>query len=77
MALRAEMGLNRADSGKRAGFVESVLGLVNAFYEQVVQGITPWRPLAPKAKEIEPEPDGEAGEAIRQAPAPVLVDGTA
>lgn len=76
VALRAEMGLNRSDGGKRAGFVESVLGLIDTFYEQIVQSITPWQPPAPKAKKPTPtEPDEEAGEAIRQAPPPVLVDG--
>lgn len=77
VSLRAEMGLNRTGGGKRAGFVESVLGLVNTFYEQVLQGITAWQPSAPKANKvaIEVEPDDEAGEAMRQAPPPVLLDG--
>lgn len=76
VALRAEMGLNRTNGGKRPGFVESVLGLIDAFYEQVVQKIQPWQPPAPKAKKtVSADPDEEAGEAIRQAPAPVLVDG--
>lgn len=76
LSLRAEMGLNRTRQGKRAGFTESVLGLINAFYEQIVQTITPWQPSAPKAKkkEVEPQPDEEAAEAIRQAPTPVLLD---
>lgn len=76
VALRAEMGLNRTNGGKRAGFVESVLGLVDTFYEQIVQGITPWQPSAPKTKKtVTAEPDDEAGEAMRKAPEPVLVDG--
>ena len=78
VSLRAEMGLNRANGGKRAGFVESVLGLVDTFYEQVVQSITPWTPSAPKAtRKVEAQPDDEAGEAMRQAPEPVFVDGNA
>jgi hypothetical protein len=75
ISLRAEMGLNRSNGGKRAGFVESVLGLVDTFYEQVVQGMTPWTPSAPKAKKIESNRDSDAGEAVRRAPDPVLVDG--
>jgi len=76
VVVRAEMGLNRTGGGKRAGFVGSVLGLVNTFYEQVVQDITPWQPSAPKAttRPNEPEADTDGGEAIRQAPAPVLID---
>lgn len=74
VSLRAEMGLNRANGGKRPGFVESVLGLINTFYEQVVQHITPWQPTAPKAKTVEAQRDEEAGDAIRDTPAPVLVN---
>lgn len=77
VALRAEMGMNRSDGGKRAGFVESVLGLIDTFYEQVLQTITPWQPSAPKAKKPIVDDDAgrdeEAGEAMRQAPEPVLV----
>lgn len=77
VSLRAEMGLNRRDGGKGAGFVESVLGLIKTFYEQIVQNIAPWQPPAPKAKKsatpLPPDPD--AGEAIQQAPSPVLLDG--
>lgn len=76
VSLRAEMGLNRSNGGKRAGFVESVLGLVSTFYEDVLQSVTPWQPSAPKAKKValEVTTDDEAGEAIRQAPAPVLLE---
>lgn len=75
VALRAEMGLNRTDGGKRAGFVESVLGLVNSFYEHVLQTVTPWQPSAPKtakpvAEEVRPD---ETGEVLRQAPTPVYI----
>ena len=76
VALRAELALNRTNGGKRPRFVESVLGLVDTFYEQIVQNITPWQPPAPQAKKaIVAERDDEAGEAIRQPPPPVLVDG--
>lgn len=76
ISLRAEMGLNRSDGGKRAGFVESVLGLIDTFYEQVVQDLTPWQPPAPKSTKTPsvPERDEEAGEAMRQAPTPVLIE---
>lgn len=76
VSMRAEMGMNKTGGGKRAGFVESVLGLVNTYDEQVLQQITPWQPSAPKTKKVvvEVEPDDGAGEAIRQAPAPVLID---
>ncbi len=76
VALRAEMGMNRTDGGKRAGFVESVLGLVNTFYEQVLENLTPWQPSAPKTSKkpaIDVDVDEDAGEALRTAPAPVLL----
>lgn len=71
------MGMNRTVGGKRVGFVESVLGLINTFYEQVLQSVTPWQPSAPKTKKVvvEVDPDEGAGEAMRAAPAPVLLDG--
>ncbi|CAN5917862.1 hypothetical protein BH23ACT10_BH23ACT10_24340 [soil metagenome] len=74
ISLLAEMGLNRSNGGKRAGFVESSLGLINAFYEQVVQSITPWQPAAPKTNSLQAEPADGAGDAMRNAPTPVLVD---
>lgn len=70
VSLLAEMGLNRSNGGMRPGFVESVLGLINTFYEQVVQHMTPWQPTAPKATTVEAQPD----DAMRNAPAPVLVN---
>lgn len=73
VSLLAEMGLNRTNGGRRLGFVESVLGLINAFYEQIVQRITPWQPAAPKTTRVEAQPDDEAGDAMRNAPSPVLV----
>lgn len=44
----------------RGTFVGSVLGLIDSFYEQVVQHIKPWTPPAPALK-VKPE-DGDAGE---------------
>lgn len=76
VALRAEMGLNRSDGGKRAGFVESVLGLVNTFYEEVLQNVSPWQPSAPRSTkkvDVDAGVDAEAGEVIRKAPPPVLL----
>lgn len=50
VSLLAEMGLNRSNGGMRPGFVESVLALINTFYEQVVQHMTPWQPTAPRPR---------------------------
>jgi hypothetical protein len=56
IVMRAEMGLGRQAKSKTSSFIDSVSGLVNAFYGQVVQQIAPWQPPAPR---LSPEPIGE------------------
>jgi hypothetical protein len=60
---RAEMGQNRKDGGRSPGFIQSVTGLVDTFYGDVLQQIVPWtapppqaRPSAPRPKELTREP---------------------
>jgi hypothetical protein len=60
---RAEMGQNRKDGGRSPGFIQSVTGLVEAFYGEVLQQVTPWaapppqaRPPATRPKELSREP---------------------
>jgi hypothetical protein len=60
---RAEMGQSRKDGSRSPGFIQSVTGLVDAFYGQVLQQIVPWtapppqaRPSAPRPKELTREP---------------------
>ena len=46
--LGSEMGLSRKARARHPGFIESVLSLINGFYGDVVQHITPWQPPTPK-----------------------------
>lgn len=46
--LGSEMGLSRKARARHPGFIESVLSLINSFYGDVVQHITPWQPPTPK-----------------------------
>lgn len=39
-----DMGQNRRSGGKNPSFVESVISLVEDFYRDIVQTITPWQP---------------------------------
>lgn len=48
VVMRAEMGMGRKSGARSAGFIESVMRLVNSFYGDVVQNISPWQPPAPK-----------------------------
>lgn len=57
--LTREMGLNRRSGGKKTSFVESVQELVEAFYRDVVQGITPWTPPPAKLPERPAAPPTE------------------
>jgi hypothetical protein len=54
---RGKMGGSRKSGKKTPGFIDSVLGLVDRFYADVVQEIEPWRPPAPRIKRPEPYPD--------------------
>lgn len=50
IAWRRDMGMPRKSGGKNPGFIDTVLGLIDSFYGEVVQTITPWVPPAPKIK---------------------------
>lgn len=53
---RAEAGHNRKDGGRSPGFIQSVTGLVEAFYAQVLQQVTPWTAPPPQARPSAPKP---------------------
>ena len=59
--LSAVAGTKRGQ--QRGSFVGSVLGLVDNFYEAVVQHIKPWTPPAPSRRPL-PESDGTASDQI-------------
>lgn len=63
ITLTKEMGVARKTGRKSAGFIDSVLGLINEFYGNVVQNLTPWTPKAPQINRSEPElePDSLPG----------------
>lgn len=46
----AEMGKGRKSGTKSPGFITTVLGLIDGFYENVVQNLAAWQPPAPKLK---------------------------
>lgn len=48
LVLTAEMGAGRKTSGRKPGFIDSILGLIGTFYGTVIQTITPWTPKAPR-----------------------------
>lgn len=48
---RVEMSTARRPTGRQSGFIGSILNLIEQFYEDVVQQITPWQPPAPKRKQ--------------------------
>jgi hypothetical protein len=48
LVLTLEMGAGRKTSGRKPGFIDSILGLIGTFYGTVVQTINPWAPKAPK-----------------------------
>jgi hypothetical protein len=45
---RAEMGMGRSTGQRSPGFITTVLSILNDFYGNVMQEITPWQPSAPK-----------------------------
>lgn len=47
VVVRSEMGTSRS-SGRKPGFVKSVLNAVEHFYTTVLQNVTPYQPKAPK-----------------------------
>ncbi len=56
---RVPMPHGRTSSARKAGLVDGYMGLVADFYENVVQGLTPWQPPAPKRVQIDVEPEPE------------------
>lgn len=60
--MRTEMGMGRKTGTRSPGFIATVLDLIERFYGNVVQQITPWQPPAPKlkqqAKAVEADDDG-------------------
>ena len=65
---RRDMGMPRKSGGKNPGFIDTVLGLIDSFYGQVVQNITPWTPPAPKIKRPTPlTQDGDQPPTARDA----------
>ncbi len=48
VAVGAEMGLSRKARPRSPGFIDSVLRLINGFYGNVVQDISPWQRPTPK-----------------------------
>lgn len=56
---RVPMPHGRKSSARKAGFVDGYMSMFADFYENVVQGVTPWQPPAPKRKPIETAPEPE------------------
>jgi hypothetical protein len=48
IVMRSDMKPGRKTQGNKIGFIDSVMRLINRFYEDVVQNITPWQPPTPK-----------------------------
>ncbi len=48
LVLTQEMGQGRKTTGRKPGFIDSILNLLGMFYGSVVQNVTPWTPKAPK-----------------------------
>ena len=48
LVLTQEMGQGRKTTGRKPGFIDSILNLLGTFYGSVVQNVTPWTPKAPK-----------------------------
>jgi hypothetical protein len=67
LTLSRELGLNRAAG--RGSFIESVVTNVKAFYGDVLQNLTAWKPRAPRLRTLGPieEETIEAPEAISDA----------
>ena len=53
LTYRSEMGQARKAGGRKPGFIDSVVIIVERLYAEVVQDITPWTPPAPQVKRIE------------------------
>lgn len=68
VVMRRDMGMARKSGGKNPGFIDSVLDLVDAFYGEVVQNITPWVPPAPKMKRPARTTDDDSGDGDTESP---------
>lgn len=55
--MRSEMGAGRKTGTRSPAFITTVLELIESFYGDVVQQITPWQPQAPRLKQNKPPPD--------------------
>lgn len=69
-----EMGAGRKTGKKSPGFIDSILGLIDSFYESVVQTLTPWTPKAPQITAPKASPasvDNHEDETVNSA-APVV-----
>jgi hypothetical protein len=83
---RAEMGQQRRNGGRSAGFIQSVTDLVDSFYTTVLQQIVPWTAQPPQAKPRSPSRDlveepiedaaelGEAMDIARESASEEVVD---
>ena len=52
--MHAEMGKGRKTGTQSASFISTVLRLIDDFYGNVIQDITPWQPPAPKLTKPSP-----------------------
>lgn len=66
LSLARDMGLNR--SGGRGSFIESVVGSTKAFYRDVLQNLTAWKPRAPQLPPSEAPPDGKVTLPAQRSP---------
>ena len=48
LVLTQEMGQGRKTTGRKPGFIDSILSLLGTFYGSVMQNVTPWTPKAPR-----------------------------
>lgn len=55
--MRTDMGMGRKTGSRSRGFIATVLDLIENFYGDVVQQITPWQPPAPKLKQSKTPPE--------------------
>ena len=53
LTYRAEMGRARKTGGRKPGFIDTVISVVDRIYVEVLQEITPWTPQAPQVKRVE------------------------
>lgn len=65
IVMRADMGMGRTAAKKSPGFITSVLGLITAFYGEVVQDVAPWQPPAPKLSKPLPQTEPDESPELR------------